>query len=241
VIDFHCHLDLYADPVKVAGECQRRNIGVLSVTNTPSAWPGTSRLAIGRPVIRTALGLHPQLARERKHELPVFETYLSETRFVGEVGLDGAPQIRDTWDDQVEVFSTVLDLCASAGDKIISIHSRRSVSTVLDMIGERPGVGRPVLHWFSGTKTELRRAVSLGCWFSVGPAMARTIKGRSLIAEMPRSRVLLESDGPFARLENDPAYPWNLSCAARGLETLWGVGPHAVDEILSNNHATLIS
>jgi len=24
--------------------------------------------------------------------------------FVGEVGLDGSPQLRDAWDDQVEVF-----------------------------------------------------------------------------------------------------------------------------------------
>jgi TatD DNase family protein len=241
VIDFHCHLDLYGDPIKVADESQQRNVGVLSVTNTPSAWAGTSRLAVSRPVIRTALGLHPQLAHERKHELRLFEKYLPQTRFVGEVGLDGSPEFRATWEDQVDVFSTVLDLCCSTGDKILSIHSRKSATTVIDMLGARSEVGRPILHWFSGTKTELRCAVSIGCWFSVGPAMTRTAKGIALIAEMPRSRVLLESDGPFTRIDKDPIYPWNVSIAARSLARLWETDAHGVDEILSENNAALIS
>lgn len=44
----------------------------------------------------------------------------------------------------------------------------------------------------------------MGCWFSVGPAMLQGARGTELVARMPRDRVLTESDGPFARLE-DPA------------------------------------
>ena len=67
MIDFHCHLDLYPNPKLVARECSDREIRVLSVTTTPSAWHGTSSLAEGH--IWTALGLHPQLAHQRKAEL----------------------------------------------------------------------------------------------------------------------------------------------------------------------------
>ena len=65
MMDMHCHLDLYTNPQYVAKRCKDENIYVLSVTTTPKAWYGTSSLAKECPRIRTALGLHPQLAHER--------------------------------------------------------------------------------------------------------------------------------------------------------------------------------
>src|SRR5688572_3852935 len=97
MIDFHCHLDLYPDAAKVRDECVRRELDILSVTTTPSAWRGTSALAQKAPRIRTALGLHPQLAHERQSELALFDSILPETRYVGEIGLDGAPEFRPHW------------------------------------------------------------------------------------------------------------------------------------------------
>ena len=41
----------------------------------------------------------------------------------------------------------------------------------MDVLARHSDAGVPVLHWFSGTKAELQRAVAMGCWFSVGPAM----------------------------------------------------------------------
>src|SRR4051794_11064746 len=99
MIDFHCHLDLYPDPHAVARACVERGLYVLSVTTTPSAWIGTEALAGGAARIRTALGLHPQLAHQRKGELVQFEHRISETRYVGEIGLDGAPEFKQHWHD----------------------------------------------------------------------------------------------------------------------------------------------
>ena len=125
MIDFHAHLDLYPDPHAVARECVARDLYVLSVTTTPSAWPGTAALTRGAPRIRTALGLHPQIAHERKGELPLFERLLPEVRYVGEIGLDGGSEYRPYWPDQEHVFSRVLSHCARAGGRIMTIHSRR--------------------------------------------------------------------------------------------------------------------
>lgn len=65
MIDFHAHLDLYPNVVHVIQNIVNMNMYVLSVTTTPSAWEGTNALSINFPRIKTALGLHPQIAYER--------------------------------------------------------------------------------------------------------------------------------------------------------------------------------
>jgi TatD DNase family protein len=232
VIDFHCHLDLFPNPATVVQECHSRGVYVLSVTTVPSAWEGTNALALGKTRIRTALGLHPQLAHEREPELVMFERLLPKARYVGEVGLDGAPEFRAHWKIQVRVFTRVLELCESVGGRVLSIHSRRAASPVLDSLHTHPGAGVPILHWFSGTHRELKRAIDLGCWFSVGPAMLLSERGRSLVAMMPRERVLTETDAPFAQLEGRPALPWDARSAATLLEAFWGAD---VETILADN------
>jgi TatD DNase family protein len=235
VIDFHAHLDLYPDPLAAARECIARNLYVLSVTTTPSAWDGTAALTEGAPRIRTALGLHPQIAHERKGELPLFERLLPEVRYVGEVGLDGGPEYRRYWPDQEHVFTRVLDLCARAGGRIMTIHSRRAATQVLDALARQPGAGTAILHWFSGTQKELARAVDLGCWFSVGPAMLAGEKGRALAAKMPRDRVLTESDGPFAQVDGRAAWPWDADKAVEMIAPIWSEPTDAVRHRLVSN------
>jgi TatD DNase family protein len=235
MIDFHCHLDLYPDPGAVAREGDRRGLHILSVTTTPSAWEGTSTLAEGSPRIRTALGLHPQLAHERKQELPLFDRLLPRARYVGEVGLDGAPEFRAHWRDQVTVFEHVLRACSAAGGRILSVHSRRAATAVLDHLEGHPEAGVFVLHWFSGTQRELSRAMELGCWFSVGPAMLAGGRGRGLAAKMPRDRILTETDGPFARANDLPLHPWDVGGAVETLGGLWGATPGQASAVLASN------
>lgn len=108
MIDLHCHLDLYPDPRQLVEACKARGLFVLSVTTTPRAWDGTTSLAAGAPRIKTALGLHPQVAHERIAELLLFDKLLPQTRYVGEIGLDGAPEFRAHAQAQRTVFDHVL-------------------------------------------------------------------------------------------------------------------------------------
>ncbi|MBJ8866107.1 Qat anti-phage system TatD family nuclease QatD [Citrobacter koseri] len=235
MIDFHCHIDLYPDPRKVIEECKKRGLYILSVTTTPSAWEGTSSLAHDAPRIRTALGLHPQLAHQRKTELPLFEKYIDQTRYVGEIGLDGTPEFKKNWADQIQVFTRILDICESAGGKVLSLHSRRATSSVLDEIERRPKVGTPILHWFSGTKAELNRAKDLDCWYSIGPVMLNGHKGRQLASLMPKDRVLIESDGPFAQIDGRSACPWDTYKTLSQLTEIWGKSLSEVESQLLSN------
>lgn len=240
MIDFHCHLDLYPDPYKVADRVQHEGIGIVSVTTTPSAWPGTKALENGRPCVRTALGLHPELATARRAELDLFETYLADTAFVGEVGLDGAAA-QSTRHDQLDVLEHVLTTCSQAGGKILSIHSRRAASPVLEALRRHPDSGVPILHWFSGSISDLDQAIDLGCWFSVGPAMLAGAKGRALVSKMPRARMVLESDAPFARVKTDPIHPWDLESAAVTLAGIWDIPAQAARTQLEQNERELSS
>lgn len=223
MIDFHNHLDLYPDPHLVVRRCADMGVHVLSVTTTPSAFAGTFALAAGESRIRTALGLHPQIVGERHGELPLFQALLPTARYVGEVGLDGGPEFAASWKRQVAVFDAILAFCAKEGGRVLSVHSRRAVSAVLDAIERQPAAGVSVLHWFSGTARELSRAISSGCWFSVGPAMLAGAKGRNLVSAMPRERVLTESDGPFAQLAGRTLMPWDVSDTYPVLAKLWDV------------------
>lgn len=239
MIDFHCHLDLYPDPLAVKVECERRGLYLLSVTTTPSAWRKTADLSSSAKRIRTALGLHPQIAYERLSELPMFDELLTEAHFVGEVGLDGSPELRSTWSAQMHVFEHILGECSDAGGRIMSVHSKRAAAATLDALDRFPAAGIPVLHWFSGSLRDLDRAIKRGWWFSVGPAMLSSQNGRNLAARMPRERVLTESDGPFAQIDGQAVIPWAVESAISILSELWSLSESVTDSLIHENFRRL--
>ena len=241
MIDFHAHLDLYPDPASVVREVTARGMYVLSVTTTPSAWKGTSALVQPGSRVRTALGLHPQLAHLRSGELALFDELLSEALYVGEIGLDGAPEFKRHWQVQLAVFDHILGACQSAGGRIMSIHSRRSTAAVLDRLEAFRGAGTPILHWFSGSRRELARATALGCWFSVGPAMLVAEKARNLLRDMPKERVLTETDGPFAQINGETAKPWDVLRATERLADVWDMSLLDTDQLLHTNLRRLVA
>jgi TatD DNase family protein len=220
LIDFHCHIDLYSDPEAVLAEVDARGTYVLAVTTTPKAWRGTKKLVGDRKRVRVALGLHPEIVSQRHQEVPLLCGLLPEARYVGEIGIDGSPPHRESLDLQKTVFDRIVRECANLGGRIMTIHSRGAATAVLDVLERQPDAGTPILHWFSGTVKELERAIELGCWFSIGPAMLRSRKGRELAAAMPFDRLLTETDAPFARDGDNPLMPWQAYDCLGDLETI---------------------
>lgn len=241
MIDFHCHVDLYPDPDALLARLRVERHYVLAVTTTPRAWEGTQALVAHTPRVRVALGLHPELVGERHQEVELLCAMLDNARYVGEIGLDGSPPHRASLERQREVFSRILTACSSKGGRILSIHSRGAATGVLDEIEAHPGCGIPILHWFSGTERELDRAIRLGCWFSVGPPMLTTTKGRSLVMRMPRNRILTETDGPFTRRGGEPLAPADVSDALNGIAQLWGNSSGKVEAHIAGNLRALVT
>lgn len=206
MIDFHCHLDLFAKPQAAVKEVEAAGIYTLSVTTTPKAYAGTKNLSASSKRIRTALGLHPQLIRDRHGETDLFCKLLPTTSYVGEIGLDGGTDHVGDLPLQREVLARIFRSCAAEGGKIMSLHSRHASGEVLELLAREPGCGIPIFHWFSGSIRDLDRAVGMGAWFSVGLPMMQSKRAGTMIARIPRNRILTETDAPFASTL-DGVYP----------------------------------
>lgn len=240
MIDLHCHLDLYPDALNLLPEVGRKNLFTLVVTTSPRAWQATSRVFAGYDNIKVGLGLHPEIAERKANERLLLVSLIKQAKFVGEIGLDGSPRFRSSLSLQESILSDVFAECEQQGGRIMSLHSRGAVSKVLDLLEKYPRAGKPILHWFSGNTKELCRAIELGCWFSVGPAMLTNAKGCDLLRGMPINSVLPETDGPFATLASVPLMPWeaiNIVCV---LEKLWSLSSHEVTLQMQKNLATLL-
>lgn len=241
-IDLHCHLDLYPDHQAAIERAEAAGIYTLAVTTTPKAWPRNHALTRDTRFVRAALGLHPQLVGEREAELPLWEKYLSETRYVGEVGLDAGPQFYKSFDAQQRVFRAVLQRCAEAGGKILTVHSVRSAKTVLDMIEAHLPMsrGKVVLHWFTGSRSDARRAAAMGCYFSVNGEMIRSDRARTLVADLPIERILTETDGPFTQSSGRAAEPLDVMATTEALAALRGIPAHIMAQTLVRNLRALL-
>ena len=113
-VDAHCHVDLFPQPARIVELAEAQRVYTIAVTNAPSVFEHTARLASGTKYIRPALGLHPELVHSHKHELDQFRAYLPQTRYVGEVGLDYSTPDQDIRLQQRRVLATI----ASVGRRI---------------------------------------------------------------------------------------------------------------------------
>lgn len=190
--DTHFHLDLQTSPKASIQEIEEHGIYTIAVTNLPDLFSKESG-EIASKYIRFALGFHPELVHEYKGQIPLMWDLLSSTRYIGEVGLDFVDITHK--DEQIAFFSELVERCRY-DNKIITIHSRKAVRQVLDIIGTNFRF-KPILHWFTGNKTELVDAVERGCYISINLAMLKTKKFQSLLSLIPEERILLETDSPF--------------------------------------------
>lgn len=239
-MDFHCHVDLYPNPREVYRQAIERNEFTWLVTTSPRAFEATSKALAPTPKVLITPGLHPELAHQRAAEIPLLLEQVGRCSAVGEIGLDGSARFKEHAAVQLEVFESVVARCAELGGRVLSIHSRQAADQVLDVLRAHPGYGTAVLHWFSGTAGQLKRAADMGCWFSIGPAMLTSASGRKLASLMPRDRVVGESDGPFGQVAGQSVMPWEAHQASIALAGEWNASAPEVREWLSHNGKELV-
>lgn len=240
MIDFHCHLDLYPKALSILPTVAARNTFTLVVTTSPRAWQATSRVFSGYDNIHIAVGMHPEVVNRKVDERALLLSSISKARFIGEVGLDGSAQHKESMELQESILRDVLIECEQVGGRILSIHSRNAASRVLDLVERHQYKSVPVLHWFSGSVLEVQRAIILGCWFSVGPAMLRGAKGLAILRELPMDRVLPETDGPFAQNGSFPLMPWEAISIADAAASSWGISREGACLQIKRNLSTLL-
>ncbi len=235
--DFHCHIDLYPDPQAVIAACEQQRIMAIAVTTTPKAWPQNRKWAAQSKFVHAAVGLHPELVGERHQEINLLERYIDESPLIGEVGLDGSPRYRDSWEKQKEVFSRVLRRAQAIGGRVVSIHSRRAAKEVVEMIREITTPDRVlcILHWFSGPKSIALKAASAGCNFSINSEMLNSKQGADIVKALPIDKLLAETDGPFTRLADRSQMPLDVLTLPERMAELLGVSSGQMGDAINRN------
>jgi len=83
--------------------------------------------------------------------------------------------------------------------------------------------GKIILHWYSGSPKVLEKALSYGFYFSINTSMINSAKGREIVMEIPRDRLLTESDGPFVKLSGQSSRPSDMVRVIEGLSGMWDI------------------
>ena len=218
LIDTHTHLDDGAfDPDREAVIARARAAGVRAIVNVgfdPARWASTVALCAAHEEIYAVLGLHPHEAGTWDESLARrLRAVLAGPKVIGlgEIGLDFyrdyAPHAA-----QRAAFRAQLAIARELALPVV-LHSRAAEGEVVATL-EAEGIGRGVLHSFSGTVAEARRALALGLHISLtGPvSFPKAASLRELARAIPLDRLLLETDCPYLAPQprrgrrNEPAF-----------------------------------
>lgn len=239
-VDTHCHLDLYKAPLDIVREAEKKSVIVVGVTNTPSVFHYTEDISKKHRCVLPAIGLHPELVLQRKQELPQMWEKLNYVRFVGEIGLDYVTMDQNTRNTQREVLTQIIEQCAIGSNKVLSVHSRRSASDVITIIGSS-FPGKIILHWFSGSLSQAEKAITNGYYFSFNISMLKSAKGQLLAKFVPKDKILTETDGPFISINNKPIQPSNISETVDALAKILELSKEDLRQTIWSNFQSLLT
>ena len=207
IFDSHCHLNLnsYAkdlpDVIERARRAEVKAMMIVGIT------PDESRQAIEIAEQFTgcyaSVGIHPHDASACSEEQLNALKRLARSSAVkawGETGLDfnrmhSPKKIQEKW------FVRQLE-AADELDLPLIFHERDSEGRFLELLaahyGNRQCLG--VVHCFSGSVTEMESYLKMGLYIGITGILTIKTRGkhlRSLVQQIPRDRMVIETDAPF--------------------------------------------
>ena len=235
-VDFHCHIDRYARPMDVVRAAEAAEVVTIIVTELPSSFQRLKLMLGKRSQVRLALGCHPLRAGQLSGtEKALFSRLVSQTEYIGEIGLDGSSHGRETLPAQRKVLDFVLSHPRTS-TKLLTVHSRGAEQETIERLAAANVTA--ILHWYTGALKHIPAALDAGLWFSVNPAMLESQKGRQTIAALPKERVVTETDGPFATVRGVPCVPADVPALVSTLAAIWGENPDTTRDRIFASMAT---
>lgn len=239
MIDTHCHVDMYSNPMEIVNESEKLGIITIGMTNLPSHFKMGQPHLKGYKKTRLALGMHPLMADNHSEEFPLFYECFNKTSYIGEVGLDFSREGIETKHKQINSFKKILDAVGN-NPKILSIHSRRAEKEVLQLLKDYK-IQNAIFHWYSGGLNLIDEIVDSGYFLSVNPAMIRSESGKKIIQRIPKEFMLTESDGPFIQINKQSAKPKDIEKVLTHLSTIYNCGVSDVNILVTSNFKKLLS
>ncbi|GAB4001183.1 hypothetical protein GCM10029992_35870 [Glycomyces albus] len=137
----------------------------------------------------------------------------------------------------MRVFDVVLTE-AQPGRHPLTVHSRGAEKEVIQRLSDASLPG--VLHWYSGPLGPIDDGLAAGLYFSFNAAMVQSKRFPSFIRAIPQDRVLLETDGPYAKPRGRTAYPHELNDVVKHLASAWGTAPENATSIIVENQGRFL-
>jgi TatD DNase family protein len=254
MIDSHCHLadeTFAADLGEVVSRARAAGLDSALCILSADELDEVARAETVRsawPEVRFSAGVHPHRAAgfsERPAEAATAAAAaIDRARAVamGEIGLDYhydfAPR-----PVQQRVFEAQVALAVSRGLPVV-IHTREATDDTMAVLKNAPGVSG-VMHCFTGTLDEARRALDIGFHISLSGIVTFPRAGslREVAKFVPENRLLVETDAPFLApvphrgQRNEPAWVMETLTSVAAVR---GVAPTALAASVVQNFLALV-
>jgi len=228
-VDTHCHFDFppfTGDEGPSIARAADAGVQAIIVPSTEAAnFTRVLELARQHNALYAALGLHPiVIERHTEDDIDRLDSLLraGERKLiaVGEIGLDLYRE-----DPHFERQQAILDAqlkLAKRHDLPAILHSRRTHDKLAMHLKRIDLPRRGVVHGFSGSLQQAQRFIELGYKIGVGGTITypRASKTRDVMAQLPLSALLLETDAPDMPLNGFQGQPNRPERAARVFATL---------------------
>lgn len=246
-IDSHCHLDFAPFHADLDAVIQRANQAGVQNFIVPgvkaSQWLELRDLCDKHKSMFFSVGLHPYfLDQFSTADLNLLDTLLSSEQVVavGECGIDCSISNLSL---QQKVFAAQVEL-ANAFKKPLIVHHRKSHHLIQQVFKQITPQHGGVIHAFSGSQQDAEKYINLGFKLGVGGTItySRAEKTRKVIASVPLTSLLLETDSPDMPLQGYQGQrnePYHIVEVAEQLATLRGITAEQVREQTFINTRTL--
>lgn len=239
-IDTHCHFDFPPFVDDAHSSLQRAAQAGVEKIIVPAT--GAARfarvlaLAHEHRELYAALGLHPMFIEEHSDDsLAALAEQLANKPeklvAVGEIGLDLYRE-NPQFPRQQALLDAQLQL-AKRHDLPVILHSRRAHDKLALHLKRHNLPRTGVVHGFAGSLQQAERFVALGFYIGVGGTITypRASKTREVMARLPLSALLLETDAPDMPLNGYQGQPNRPEQAARVFTTLCSLREEPAEQI----------
>ncbi len=226
LIDTHCHLDYFDDPLLIASECLEGNqmefktSHLITISTKLSEFDKILAIANSRQNIFCSLGNHPCNVHSEQplnitKAMAICTAHKDKIVAIGETGLD---YYHDASYKtlQKEEFLKHIELASSCNLAIV-VHVRDAwddaIAIITRSLKANPSL-RFVIHCFTGGVKEAQALNELGCYMSISGIV--TFKSSKMLQDavkiIRKDRLLVETDSPFLAptphrgKQNHPSY-----------------------------------
>ena len=228
-VDTHCHFDFppfTGDEEQSIAKAAEAGVQAIIVPSVEAAYfSRVLDLSTRHPALYAALGLHPiVIERHRNEDIErldeIVQTAGDKLVAIGEIGLDLYRE-HPHFERQQTILDAQLRL-AKRHDLPVILHSRRTHDKLAMHLKRIDLPRKGVVHGFSGSLQQAQRFIELGYKIGVGGPITypRASKTRDVMAQLPLSALLLETDAPDMPLNGFQGQPNRPEQAARVFATL---------------------